>query len=694
MKVAFWGTFDRGKPRNRILLRGLSENAENGVEVLVCHTDVWPGVEDKSQLRGLRRLGFLLRWLAAYPELIVRYLRLPRHDVTLVGYLGQLDVLVLWPFARLRRIPVVWDAFLSLYDTVVDDRALVRPNHPLARLLYLWEWLAARAASRVLLDTQAHAAFFARTFHLAQERVSSVLVGAEPEMFPAASLPMGEGPVRVLFYGQLIPLHGVEIILRAAQKDKKDVKDCKDTKDDTDDFNWVIIGQGQEEETVRRMLEAAPVERLRWIPWVPYEELAEHIRAADVCLGIFGSSAKAGNVIPNKVFQIVSCGKPVITRDSPAIRELLSDSDPGVYLIPPANPEALLAALRRFWSERASLTLPLHEAARQRITPGAVGRELMEVLRVADRRTSPPWPPSPIAPPSPGRRGKRQDSSESSSLGGGAPLPAGGGAMGEGSGVRSLFGLAAPELGWVPAPRYALRRARLLALAADLRRGRLLEIGPGAGALLADLAGLGFTCDAVESSEDAFRLASTLNTGPAVHLQHEPDPAWAETFDVLVACEVLEHIEDDRAALAQWRAWLQPGGHLILSVPAHARRWSATDVWAGHFRRYEKAGLRQLLETSGFAVEELECYGFPLSNLVEPFRAWSHARALRRRGEDDGKAAATAQSGVERGLEARLWPLQAGLPGRLLFRAAFRLQTLFRNQDLGTGYLVLARRIV
>ncbi|HEX3528546.1 MAG TPA: methyltransferase domain-containing protein [Thermoanaerobaculia bacterium] len=629
MKVAFWGTFDRGKPRNRILLRGLEEN---GAEVLLCHTDVWQGVEDKSRLRGLRRLGFLLRWLAAYPGLVVRYLRLPRHDVTLVGYLGQLDVLVLWPFARLRGIPVVWDAFLSLYDTVVYDRALVRPGHSLARLLYLWEWLAARAASRVLLDTHAHAESFARTFHLPQERVSSVLVGAEPEMFPAAGSPVGEGPVRVLFYGQLIPLHGIETILRAAQKD---------TKDDTDDFEWVIIGQGQEEGTVRRMLEAAPAERLRWIPWVPYAELAEHIRAADVCLGIFGSSAKAGNVIPNKVFQIVSCGKPVITRDSPAIRELLADSDPGVYLVPPADPDALLAALRRFHSERASLILPLHTAARQRITPQAVGRELREIL-AAPRR-------------------------------------------------HPLFGLAAPELGWVPAPRYALRRARLLALAANLDRGRLLEIGPGAGALLADFAGLGFTCDAVESSADAFRLASRLNTSPAVHLRSDPDPAWAETFDVLVACEVLEHIEDDRAALAQWRAWLRPGGHLILSVPAHARRWSATDVWAGHFRRYEKAALRQLLETSGFAVEELECYGFPLSNLVEPFRAWSHARALRRR-EEAGKATATAQSGVERGLEARLWPLQAGLPGRLLFRAAFRLQTIFRNRDLGTGYLVLAHR--
>lgn len=252
-----------------------------------------------------------------------------------------------------------------------------------------------------------------------------------------------------------------------------------------------------------------------------------------------------------------------------------------------------------------------------------------------------------------------------------------------------LFGLTAPERGWVPAPRYALRRARLLALAGPLGGGRLLEIGPGAGALLSDLAALGFSCEALETSEEAFQLASALS--PGVRIARAPEPDWSCAFDTVVACEVLEHIEDDRAALEEWRGWLRPGGHLILSVPAHARRWSATDVWAGHFRRYEKDGLCGLLEGAGFEVVELECYGFPLSNLVEPLRAWSHRRALRHR-KRASLQEATAQSGVERGLEARLWPLQASAPGRLLFRAAFRLQEIFRKRDLGTGYLALARR--
>ena len=131
MRVICWGTYDLGKPRNRILLRGLREA---GVELVEIHADVWTGVADKGSVRGAgRKLWLVVKWLAAYPGLIRRYLRSPPHDVVLVGYMGHLDVLVLWPFARLRGEPVVWDAFLSLYNTVVEDRRLLGRGNRLAR---------------------------------------------------------------------------------------------------------------------------------------------------------------------------------------------------------------------------------------------------------------------------------------------------------------------------------------------------------------------------------------------------------------------------------------------------------------------------------------------------------------------------------------------------------------------------------
>jgi SAM-dependent methyltransferase len=266
------------------------------------------------------------------------------------------------------------------------------------------------------------------------------------------------------------------------------------------------------------------------------------------------------------------------------------------------------------------------------------------------------------------------------------------------------YGLAVPEKGWVPALRYALRRDRVLKLAAGLPPGpdrralRALEIGCGAGALLPDLAGLGFACDAMETSESAFELATYVNRDlPQVRIHRSPQPDWEGRFDLLLAFEVLEHIEDDAGTLAQWRSWIRPGGRMLLSVPARMARWSPSDVWAGHFRRYERQGLLDLFRSSGFEVEHHECYGFPVSNVTERVRAWVHGRDLRRtanRADHDKAALAenTARSGTQRGIESRLYPLQASWPGTLAFRAACRVQERFLDREAGTGYLVLARR--
>lgn len=367
MRVVCWGTYDLGKPRNRILLRGL---CEAGVELVEIHSDVWRGVEDKGHIAGTgRKLALMVKWLAAYPGLIWRYIRAPRHDAVLVGYMGHLDVLVLWPFARLRGVPVVWDVFLSLYGTVVEDRRIVGRANPMAWLLFAGEWLACRAARRLVLDTGAHADYFARLYGIAFEKTASVLVGVEPEAFlPSAADPGDGDDLTVLFYGQFIPLHGIDTIVHAARA-------AGDER-----IRWILIGRGQEEDRIRQLLAEAPA-NVEWIEWVEYRELRDHIARADICLGIFGDTDKAARVIPNKVFQILCAGAPLITRDSPAIRELLSPDMPGVYLVPPGDPEALLAAVRRFAGERDSLPpRPLHRDLAPRIAPAAIGARMLSVI--------------------------------------------------------------------------------------------------------------------------------------------------------------------------------------------------------------------------------------------------------------------------------------------------------------------------
>lgn len=255
------------------------------------------------------------------------------------------------------------------------------------------------------------------------------------------------------------------------------------------------------------------------------------------------------------------------------------------------------------------------------------------------------------------------------------------------------FGICVPERGWVPAPRYLLRRHQVLRVLRSLPRGEILEIGCGAGALSRDLAKQGFAVTGFDTSPAARELAEYVNRdNPNVYVCGEEQKDWGSRFDILIALEVLEHIVDDHAALERWRTWLKPKGHLLLSVPSRQDRWNASDTWAGHIRRYDRTALQDVLRCTGLSIETFESYGFPLANIIDPLRARHHARLLKTEAADASPAQNTARSGVERSLEMRLFFLQASWPGMKLMQFFCALQRLFSNTDLGNGYIVLAQR--
>lgn len=255
----------------------------------------------------------------------------------------------------------------------------------------------------------------------------------------------------------------------------------------------------------------------------------------------------------------------------------------------------------------------------------------------------------------------------------------------------TLLGPAFPEHGWVPAPRYLMRRARILQMMQGLPPGSLLEVGPGAGTLLAEFAAGGFACEALELSNEARELASRViaSTGQPVRLHAKPDPAWRGRFDYVFAFDVLEHIQEDASALAQWVSWLKPGGRLLLSVPAHMALWTAGDEWAGHFRRYEQAELKRLLHDSGLELETFECYGFPLTNVSERVSASSYRKQIHAAAStDENRRKNNDRSGIDRRPHLRLFPLLRSWPGKLALRGFFFLQKMFLRTDLGSGYIV------
>jgi glycosyltransferase involved in cell wall biosynthesis len=290
------------------------------VDVVEHHVPVWEGREHKWSL-GARSA---LRLAAAEARLLARRAR-EELDVVLVGYPGHLDMTAARRAARGR--PVVLNPLVSLSDTFVEDRGRFRRGSAPARALARIDHHAFASADVVVADTEAHAERFRE---LGAKRVEVCLVGAEERLFKPPWAPPDE--FACLFVGKLIPLHGLDTILAAARI--------------APELPFRVVGSGQLEPLLANR--SANVE---WIPWVEYELLPDELHGAGCAHGIFASSPKAQRVIPNKVFQALACGTPVITADTPAARELLDDGK-SALLVPPGDARALAAALRRLAGDR------------------------------------------------------------------------------------------------------------------------------------------------------------------------------------------------------------------------------------------------------------------------------------------------------------------------------------------------------
>jgi glycosyltransferase involved in cell wall biosynthesis len=196
-------------------------------------------------------------------------------------------------------------------------------------------------AAHVLLDTQQHIDYFAQTFDLAPAHFSAVPVGCNDDLFaPQAYLPQGD-VTQVLSYNTFLPLHGVETILHAAALLKGKPIALR------------FIGAGPLLADMQKLANTLGLSHVTFAPPVPPAQLADEIAAADICLGgHFGASAKAGRVIPGKIYQMLAVGRAVIAGDTPGNRELLCRQQ-SASLVSPGDPNALAGAILILHEDRA-----------------------------------------------------------------------------------------------------------------------------------------------------------------------------------------------------------------------------------------------------------------------------------------------------------------------------------------------------
>jgi glycosyltransferase involved in cell wall biosynthesis len=365
MRIVWTGTFDPSFSRNRKLAR-LLELMDADVDVR--RVGVWADDRVAEARSGKLRAGLAL--LTALPRLAWTLARTPAPDAYLVSYPGWFDVPLVALFGRIKGRPVVFDPFISLYDTMISDRRMYAEGSVVARVVSAIDRIALRLADVVLADTGAHLEFFAE---LSGGRVTSggvIPLGADDDVFvPQPGESIVEG--LVVFHGTFVPLQGLATIAEAIRSSSHDVR-------------VRIIGDGQDRAVLDEGLRDVDPARVERVGLVPLDAVPREIGHANVCLGIFGTSDKAGRVVPHKLYECLAVGRPVITRESPAIASMFEPGE--VVTVPAGDGVALARAIEELLGDDdrcAELAAAGHRAYRERFHEAVLAERLETLLRPA-----------------------------------------------------------------------------------------------------------------------------------------------------------------------------------------------------------------------------------------------------------------------------------------------------------------------
>jgi len=368
MRASLFGTYNRGHSANRIYAAAARAA---GFDVCEIHVPLWEKTRDKDATYfspiGLLRLA--AAWLVAAAKLAWRWRTSGGTPVVVVGFNGQLDILLL-RLLTLRYGPrIVYAPLVSVTETLIDDRQRYPRDGWVARGFRSLDRLCCRAADVVVADTQEHRRYFVERLGIDPGRVVVCHLGADnsvfrplPDVLPASE--RGE-PVEVLYFGQYLPLHGLDVVVDAVGRLAT-----------RDDLRFTFIGTGEERPRIQRLVEASRA-KAEFRDWVPYDELGARIARADIVLGVFGASEKARMVVPNKVYEAALVGRAIVTADTPAIREVFTGGED-------------IALCRADGADLARVILELAADAARRRAVGEAASRLMQT-RFSDEALGKAW---------------------------------------------------------------------------------------------------------------------------------------------------------------------------------------------------------------------------------------------------------------------------------------------------------------
>lgn len=324
-------------PNAQNTLKLLGENPD--FDIVECGAWLPPDLRLWSLAKGSKKtlLSFLGRVLFGNLFSLIKVIYRNARQPGLV-YVPYPSLFFLWLVsflpARLRPFCVA-DAYISVWDSMFRDRAMLQAEGFFSRLVRRIEARSLQAAALVLVDTEANKAVFVELFALDENRVLSLPLAIDQQHFKAIAAPVHHNnSLTVLFVGTLIPLHGISVLLEAIRQLASDPR-----------FTFRLLGDGQLSNEVADFLQNNPALHVHWLrQWCSLEEISQEINRADICLGVFGGEEKAARVLPFKLYMYLAAGRAIISQSLFSVPQGLPP--PPVFCVVPADAASLVTALR------------------------------------------------------------------------------------------------------------------------------------------------------------------------------------------------------------------------------------------------------------------------------------------------------------------------------------------------------------
>lgn len=348
-RILWWGRFGNygpNYPRNRTVMKCLHEL---GWEVIEFH----PKLSQTADIEILfRQVGQI--------------------DAVWVPCFRQRDLPAAARWAKRHRVKLIFDPLISAYDKQVFEKKKFLPTSYRARRLLRSEVVLFRLADTVIADTSCHKDYFIETLACDPQQVVVIPVSAEEELFFPA--PVTEQTIpEFLFFGTFIGLQGPKVIAEAIALYQGPP------------IQLTFLGEGPERPLCEQIAQSTPnsLVQVRFEDWIPFHDLPARIRQAAVCLGIFGEGEKSRRVIPNKVYQALACGRPVITRLGDAYPKELVDNGvtaTGMQFLPDTTPASLAKAIAKQASAAEDLSERAFATYRKYFSNDAIRAQLTKIL--------------------------------------------------------------------------------------------------------------------------------------------------------------------------------------------------------------------------------------------------------------------------------------------------------------------------